>query len=77
MKLLDDFSCTDFKKYSKNFNVNTFKQSRIVHKKGGCYCSKFLYQFIPFDSVEDIKKFEEKYNIKFTYCQNKECGFRK
>jgi len=76
MKILHEHSYTDFAKYSKVYNVNVEGHSRMVHKKGGCYCSK-PYRFIPFDSLEEIKKFEKEHNIQFTYCQNYECGFNK
>ena len=76
MKLLDKFSFTDFEQYSKNYNVNVFKQSRMVHKKDGCHCSK-PYQFIPFDSLKEIDEFEKTHGIQFTYCQNPKCGFKK
>lgn len=76
MKLLEVFSFTDFKTNSKNYNVNIYKQSRMVHKKGGCYYSR-PYQFIPFDSLEEIERFEKIHDIKFTYCQNPKCGFKK
>ncbi len=76
MKILDEHSYTDFTKYSKEYNVNVEKHSRMVHKKAGCYYSK-PYRFIPFDSLEEIKKFEKEYNIQFTYCQNPKCGFKK
>ena len=76
MLLLDSFSFTDFKKNSKHYNVNVYKQSRMVHKKDGCYYSK-PHKFIPFDSLEEIKKFEKRHNIQFTYCQNPKCGFNK
>ncbi len=75
MKLLDAISFTDFNTYSRNYNINVYKQSRMVHKKGGCYYSK-PYQFIPFDSLEEIEQFEKMYNIKLTYCQNPKCGFK-
>ena len=76
MKLLDEYSYTDFAKYSRNYNINVYKQSRMVHKKDGCYYSK-PSQFIPFDSLEEIKEFEKQHNIQFTYCQNSKCGFNK
>lgn len=76
MKLLDKLSYTNFEKYSKQFNVNTDKSNRMVHRKDGCYYCK-PYQFLPFDSLEEIKQFEEKHNIKFTYCQNPKCGFKR
>jgi len=76
MKLLDEKSFFDFQKNSSNYNVNVFKQSRMVHKKNGCYYSK-PFQFIPFESLEEIKVFEKKYNVQFTYCQNPKCGFKK
>ena len=76
MKLLDEYSYTNFVKYSRNYNINVYKQSRMVHKKNGCYHSN-LYQFIPFDSLEEIKCFEKTHNVKFTYCQNPKCGLRK
>ena len=75
MKLLDEKSYTEFQKYSK-YNVNVYKQSRMVHKKEGCYYSK-PYRFIPFDSLEEIERFEKTHDIKFTYCQNPKCGFNK
>ena len=76
MKILDASSYKDFKKYSKKYNVNTCSDKRTVHLKGGCYYSK-PYQFIPFDTIEEIEKFEGINNIKFTYCQNPKCGFKK
>ena len=65
MKILDDYSFTDFAKYSKRYNVNVEKHSRMVHKKDGCYYSK-PYRFIPFVSLEEIKEFEKEHNIQFT-----------
>jgi len=76
MKLLDTLSFTDFKVNSKKYNVNVYKQSRMVHRKGGCYYSK-PYRFIPFDTIEEIECFEKTHNVKFTYCQNPKCGFSK
>lgn len=76
MKILDEYSYTDFVKYSKNYNINVYKQSRMVHRKDGCYYSK-PFQFIPFDSLEEIERFEKIHGIKFTYCQNPQCGFNK
>ena len=76
MKILDEFSFTDFAKYSKSYNVNVEKHSRMDHKKDGCYYSK-PYRFIPFVSLEEIKEFEKEHNIQFTYCQNPKCGFNK
>ena len=75
MELLDEYSFTDFNKYSKKYNVNVYKQSRMVHKKDGCHCSK-PYQFIPFETLEEIEEFEKIHNIKFTFCQNLKCGFK-
>lgn len=76
MKLLDEKSFLVFQKEYGNYNVNTYKQSRMIHKKDGCYNSK-PYQFIPFDTLEDIKIFEESHNVKFTFCQDPKCGFKK
>ena len=76
MKILEMHSYTDFKKYSKKYNVNVVSHSRMVHKKDGCYYSK-PHRFIPFDSLEEIKHFETEHNVQFTYCQNPECGFNK
>ena len=75
MKILDAQSFKNFSKNSKKYNVNTYKHSRMVHKKGGCYYSK-PFQFIPFDSLEEIKQFEKDNDIQFTYCQNPACGFK-
>lgn len=76
MILLNAYSFSDFSKYAKTYNVNVYKQSRMVHKRNGCYYSK-LYQFIPFDTLEEIKQFEKIHDIQFTYCQNPKCGFNK
>lgn len=76
MKMLDDLSFKNFNRYSKKYNVNTYKQSRMVHLKGGCYYSR-PFQFIPFDTIEEIEEFEKTHNVKFTYCQNPKCGFKK
>lgn len=74
VKILDEYSYSDFEKYSKEYNANVEKYTRMVHKKGGCYYSK-SYRFISFDSLEEIKEFEKKHNIQLTYCQNPKCGF--
>ena len=76
MKILENFSFTDYKKHSKNYNVNVYKQTRMVHKKDGCHWAA-SYQFIPFDTLEEIDKFQTQYGVKFTYCQNPKCGFKK
>ena len=76
MKILEKLSFKDFKKNSKKYNVNTLNGVRMVHLKDGCYYSK-PYQFLPFDSMEEIQEFEKKYNVEFTYCQNPKCGFKK
>ena len=76
MILLNAYSFSDFSNYAKNYNVNVYKQSRMVHKRNGCYYSK-LYQFIPFDTLEEIKQFEKIHDIQFTYCKNQKCGFNK
>lgn len=75
MKILDEKSVFNFMGSYGNYNVNVYKQSRMIHKKNGCYCSK-PYQFIPFDSIEEIKQFEKDNNVQFTYCQNPACGFK-
>ena len=75
MKLLDEHSFYDFSKYSKKYNANVYKQSRMIHKKDGCYYSR-PYQFIPFDTLEEIEEFEKENDIQFTFCQNHACGFR-
>lgn len=75
MKLLDEHSFCDFSKYSKKYNVNVYKHSRMIHKKDGCYYSK-PYQFIPFDTLEEIERFERENGIQFTFCQNHACGFK-
>lgn len=75
MKLLDEFSHTDFAKYAKNYNVNVNGSTRMVHRKDGCYYSK-PSQFIPFDTPQEIEAFEKDHDIKFTYCQNPKCGFK-
>lgn len=74
MKILEEHSFCDFEKYSKQYNVNVYKQTRMVHKKDGCYHSRPI-RFIPFDTLEEIKEFEKKYDVRFTYCQNPKCGF--
>ena len=75
MKLLDEKSFYRFKKPYGNYNANVFKNARIIHKKNGCYyCNP--YQFIPFNSLTEIKQFEKKFDIQFTYCQNPKCGFK-
>ena len=75
MKLLEEKSFLKFKKDYGNYNVNVYKHSRMVHKKDGCYCSE-PYQFIPFNSLEEIYEFENKYDIQFTFCRNSKCGFK-
>ena len=75
MKILDEYSFRNFSKYSKQYNVNVYKQTRMVYKKDGC-CHSEPFQFIPFDTLEKIKEFEKKHDVQFTYCQNPKCGFQ-
>ena len=74
MKLLEEKSFFNFSKYAKAFNVNVYKQTRMVHRKNGCHLSR-PFQFVPFDTLEEIEAFEKMYDVKFTYCQNPACGF--
>ena len=76
MIILDKYSYFNSKDRLGNYNVNVYKSARTVHKKGGCYNSQ-PYQFIPFDTLEDIERFEKTHNIKFTYCQDPKCEFNK
>lgn len=74
MKILDKYSCLDFSMNAKQYNANVFGHTRMIHKKDGCYYSK-PYRFIPFDTLEEIKEFEKKHDVQFTYCRNPKCGF--
>ena len=76
MILLDKYSFYNSKNLLGKYNVNVYKNARTVHKKDGCYNSQ-PYQFIPFDTLEDIENFEKMHNIKFTFCQDPKCGFKK
>ena len=59
-----------FQKRSKDYNVNMTKQQRTLHKKGNCPYSKGMWEFIPFDTLEDVEKFEKEHVVKFRRCGN-------
>ena len=75
MKLLEEKSFYAYEKKHGNYNVNVYKQTRMIHKKNGCHFSR-PYQFIPFDTLEEIEQFELKHDVCFTRCQNPKCGFK-
>ena len=61
-------SGTAFQKHSKDYNVNMTVKIRTLHRKGCCKDSDGMTSFIPFDSLEDVKRFEEEHNITFRRC---------
>ena len=77
LKMLETYTKKDFTKNAKNYNVNMGKGLRTLHKKGGCYYSYGLWQFIPFDTIEEVEHFEKIHNVNFLRCKNPQCGFKK
>lgn len=75
--MLEEYTQKDFKKNAKNYNVNIGKGFRTLHKKNGCHCSTPLWEFIPFDSLEEVERFEKEHNVNFMRCKNAPCGFKK
>lgn len=60
---------TEFRQQCKNFNVNMTVKIRTLHKKDTCYNAKFMYSFIPFDTIEEVENFEQKFQIPFRRCK--------
>ena len=74
--MLEEYIRKNFKENSKNYNVNIGKGFRTLHKRNGCHCSNGLWEFIPFDSLEDVEQFEKIHNVNFLRCKNPKCGFK-
>lgn len=58
---------SDFLMFAKAYNVNM--TNRKIHTFPGCYDADKLYEFIPFDSMEEIEKFEKDHNVHFARCE--------
>lgn len=65
--MLEEYTYTDFDRDSKQFNVNMTGQKRTLHKKD-CKIPCGMYHFIPFDTIEEVKEFEEAHNVQFKPC---------
>lgn len=63
-------NATEFKKNSKEYNVNMTGLVRTLHKKDACYYSKYMTSFIPFNSLVEVEQFEKEHNIVFKRCGN-------
>ena len=61
--MFEEYTQKDFKKNAKNYNVNIGKGFRTLHKKNGCHCSTPLWEFIPFDSLEEVESFEKIHEV--------------
>ena len=57
-----------FQELSKDYNVNMTKQQRTLHIKGRCPNSNSMYDFIPFDTLDDAEKFEKEHDVIFRKC---------
>ena len=74
--MLEEFTITcgtgkEFQELSKDYNVNMTGIVRTLHKKGSkCPWSKGMYSFIPFDTLEEVRKFEELHIVTFKPCGN-------
>lgn len=73
--MLEEYTFTSgsgklFQEKSKNFNVNMTVIVRTLHKKNGCYYSNGMTKFIPFDTIEEVERFEQEHNVAFRRCAN-------
>ena len=60
----------DFRNNAKEFVVNMTSHKKKLHKLNNksCYHSKFMYDYLDFDSVEKAKKFFENYEKDYSKC---------
>ena len=60
-----------FREFSKDYNVNMTGLVRTLHKKGtSCPCANGMFSFIPFDNLDEVKKFEQEHEVTFKRCGN-------
>lgn len=71
--MLETYKKENFREDSKAYNVNMCGDVRTLHRLNGCHCSKWLSPFIPFDTLEEVEKFETQHNVNFKRCKNREC----
>ncbi|MGN8921153.1 hypothetical protein ACTNB0_08700 [Lachnospiraceae bacterium HCP28S3_F9] len=55
----------EYQEHAKEYVVNMCRNRKMVHKKNGCYQSKYLFESISFESLEEVKKLPFKVN----YCE--------
>lgn len=55
----------DFQENSKKFVANMHQNKKMLHKKNCCKDSKFMYEYVDFDNLEDAKNFEPR----LSFCQ--------
>lgn len=67
--MLEEFKKRNFEKNHGDYNVNMCGDIRSLHKKDGCYYSKGMYEFIPFQTLEEVKKFESLHRVNFRFCK--------
>lgn len=68
--MLEHFKKTNFHEEKGEYNANMCGDVRTLHKKNGCYYSKYMYVFIPFKSIDDVREFELKNNVNFKFCKS-------
>lgn len=45
----------EYQKMAKEYVVNMVGNRKMLHKKNRCYHSKFLYEYLDFDSFEEAE----------------------
>ena len=62
----------EFDNKVSNYFVNMTNNARTLHKAYGCYYAKMAYNFITFDTLEDVAEYEKLYQdaTPFRKCGN-------
>lgn len=74
--MLEEYTITSgsgklFQELSKEYNVNMTGLVRTLHKKGStCPYSHGMTSFIPFDTLDEVEKFEKEHIVTFKRCGN-------
>lgn len=56
----------EFQEEAKEYVINMISDSRVLHKKNGCYYGEFSQKYYDFDTEEEASNS----NIAFRHCLN-------
>ena len=58
-------SGSDFQKNASEYVANMYENKKMLHKKNCCKDSKFMYEYLNFDSLDEARTFEPR----LSFCQ--------